>query len=155
MKDISPEFNWTDALLLYSIAYCQRHKYHATLGRILLITDAINRTFPKAEDLEDGLSRLIVGGYIEFQQDLYSATESGVGLFNDVTRPHDPKLNILREIERLEEKLGSSPIENVSRQVVISDTRHAQAIQEAYKIFEEESKKADEIVRARKERKQS
>jgi hypothetical protein len=155
MRDISPEFNWTDALLLYSIAYCQRHNYQATLGRILLTTDAINRTFPIARELEDGLSRLIVGGYIEIQGDLFAVTESGVRLFNDVTHPQNQKLNVFEEIEILEERLSSSPIRSVSKQLTITNTKHVEAIQEAYEIFKEVSKKADEITRARKANEQS
>ena len=64
MNEISPKFDSTDSLLLYSVAYRQRHGEIRTLGGILLTTDAINRSFPMANELEDGFSRLIVGGFI-------------------------------------------------------------------------------------------
>lgn len=148
--NINPEFTYTDALLLYSIGYCQRHNYKATLGHILLETDAINREQPTARTLEDGLSRLIVGKYVEIQNETFIATKAGVRLFNDVTKPRIPKLTALQEIGNLTARLNSLHLRTVIKQLTITDTQYAEAIQESHKLFDEAMKKADEILKARK-----
>ena len=78
MNDTNPKFSSTDAILLSSIAYRQRHNEVTTLGGILLGTEAINREYPMARELEDGFSRLIVGGFVEFQEAKFATTESGI-----------------------------------------------------------------------------
>ena len=150
IETISPEFTFTDALLLFSIGYCQRHNYKATLGHILLETDAINREQPMARELENGLSRLIVGKYIEIQNETFVATKAGVRLFNDVTKPRIPKLTALQEIRNLTARLNSWHLRTVTKQLTITDTQYAEAIQESHKLFDEAMKKADEILKARK-----
>ena len=152
MENISPEFNSTDALLLYSIAYCQRHNYKATLGQILLTTDAINRSFPTARQLEDGLSRLKVSRYIEIQNEIFNVTvtKMGVRLFDDITTPQNPKLNVFEQIRNLTNELQASHVKTVSKQLTITDAQVSEARQEAHALFSEISKEADEILSARK-----
>jgi hypothetical protein len=152
---ISPKFNSTDALLLYSVAYCQRHNEIGTLGRILLTTDAINRSFPMANELEDGFSRLIVGEFVEFQGEQFAATKSGVQLFNDVTKLQNPKLNVFEQIRLLTDRLNKSSLRHVEKQLNITNDDVSKAVQEAHILFAEVSKKADEIIKARKAKESS
>ena len=142
MENISPEFTFTDALLLYSIAYCHRFGYKTTLGRILLTTDMFNRSEPTALELEDGLSRLIVGGYVEIQGQTYIATKSGINLFNDVTEEQNPKLNSSQQIKNLVDRLNASHLRSITKQLIITDAQYSEAIQEANTLFKEISKKA-------------
>jgi hypothetical protein len=155
MNDINPKFNSTDALLLYSIAYCQRHNESTTLGGILLTTDAINREYPMAKELEEGFSRLIVGGFVAFQEEKFAATKSGAQLFNDVTKSQNPKLNVFEQIRLLTDRLNKSSIKRVEKQLTITNDDVSKAIQEAHVLFAEASKKADEITNARKAKQSS
>ncbi len=155
MENISPEFTLTDALLLYSIGYCQRHNYKTTLGEILLTTDAINREQPMVRDLEEGLSRLIIGKYIEIQNETFVATKSGIRLFNDVTKERNSKLTALQAIKKLTERLKASHLRSTIKQLTITDTQYSEAIQESHRLFDEAIKKADEIRNARQDKKSS
>ena len=150
MNEISPKFNSTDALLLYSVAYRQRHNEIRTLGGILLSFDAINRSSPMINELEDGFSRLTAGGFVEIQGEQFAATESGVQLFNDVTKPQNPKLRLSDEIQLLTNRLNESSLKHVEKQLTITSDDFSKAIQEAAVLFAEVSKKADEIRKARK-----
>ena len=145
---ISPKFNSTDALLLYSVAYRQRNNEIRTLGGILLTTDAINRSFPMANELEDGFTRLIVGGFVEFQGEQFAVTNSGVQLFNDVTKPQNPKLNVFEQIRLLTDGLNKSSLQLVEKQLAITSDDFSKAIQEAHVLFAEAGKKADKITKA-------
>ncbi len=155
MENINPEFTFIDALLLYSIGYCQRHNYKATLGEILLTTDAINREQPMPRELEEGFSRLIVGKYIQIQNETFVATKSGISLFNDVTRERNPKLSALQQIRKLIDKLNASHLRSVAKQLTITDVQYSEAIQESHRLFDEALKKADEIRTARQAKKSS
>ena len=155
INEISPKFNSRDALLLYSVAYCQQHNESATLGRILLTTDAINRECPLANMLEEGFSRLIVGGYIDYQGEKFTVTKSGLRLLNDVTKPRNPKMKVLDEIRLLTDSLNKSPIKHVEKKLTITSDDYSKATQEMYVIFTEASKKADEIIKARKAKESS
>jgi hypothetical protein len=141
MNEINPKFNSTDALLLYSVSYRQRHDEIRTLGGILLTTDAINRSFPMANELEDGFSRLIVGGFIELQGEQFTATKSGVQLFNDVSNPQTPKLNVFTQITLLMDRLNKSSLQHVEKQLTITSDEVSKAVQEAHVLFVETSKK--------------
>jgi hypothetical protein len=155
MNEISPKFNATDALLLYSVAYRQHHGEIRTLGGILLTTDAINRSFPMANELEDGFSRLIIGGFIELQGEQFTATKNGVQLFNDVTNPQTPKLNVFEQIRLLTDRLNKSSLQLVEKQLTITNDDVSKAVQEADVLFAVVSKKADEIIKARKTKESS
>jgi len=148
MENIKSEFTFTDALLLYSIGYCQRHNYKATLGHILLETDAINRDQPMVRELEDGLSRLIVDKYIEIQNETFVATKAGIRLLNDVTKPRIPKLTALQEIRNLTVRLNALHLRSVTKQLTITDIQYSEAIQESHRLFNEAMREADEILKA-------
>jgi hypothetical protein len=150
LNEINPKFTLRDALLLYSVAYCQRHNENATLGRILLTTDAINRECPMANMLEEGFSRLIVGGYIDYQGEIFTVTKSGLHLFNDVTKPRNPKMKALDQIRLLADTLNKSPIKHAEKKLTITSDDYSKAMQEMRVIFAEISKKADEIANARR-----
>lgn len=150
MEPISAEFNFTDALLLYSTAYCQRHKYRATLGHILLTTDAFNRSMPMAFELDDCLSRLMTGGYIKQQEEIFLVTKRGMDLFDDVTETQTPKLTSIQQIKNLVISLNRSRAKNVSKSITITDAQYSAAIKEAHEIFEEVKREADQIAKARK-----
>jgi hypothetical protein len=141
-ENISPEFNSTDALLLYSISYCQRHDQKVTLAKVLVTTDAINRSFPMVHELEDGFSRLIVNRYIDYQEELFTATKMGLRLFNETTQPQSPKLTVFQQIENLTAKLNISRVDSVSKQLSLTDKQVSEAIQEAQAIFREIDEKA-------------
>jgi len=153
MNEINPQFNPTDALLLFSVAYRQRHDDIRTLGGILLTTDSINRSFPTANELEDGFSRLIVGGFIELQGEQFVATKSGVQLFNGVTKPQIPKLNVFEQIKVLADRLNKSSLQYVEKQLTVTSNDVSKAIQEAHSLFAEVSKKTDELITVRKTKK--
>ena len=149
-KTIDPEFTFTDALLLYSIGYCQHHNYKTTLGEILLTTDAINREYPMSRELENGLSRLIVGKYIEIQNETFVATKAGFRLFNEVTKPRTPKSTALQQIKNLTARLNASHLRAVTKQLTITDAQYAEARQESHRLFNEAMREADEILKTRK-----
>jgi len=143
METISTEFNYTDALLLYSTAYCQKHKYRATLGQILLTTDAVNRSMPMAFELEKGFSRLMAGGYVESQEDAFLATKRGMNLFDEVTKPRSPKIIAVQQIKNLVVRLNRSRAKTVTRHVTITDAQYSAAVKEAHDIFEEVRERMD------------
>jgi hypothetical protein len=155
METISPEFDTIDALLLYSIAYCQRHNYRATLGHILLECDAIYRVYPTARQFEDGFNRLIAGRYVEVRDEVFIATKIGVRFFNEITKPRNPKLTVVEEIRNLTARLNASRVRTVLKQLTITDAQVSEATQEAHEIFIEIRKEADEILRARRAKESS
>jgi hypothetical protein len=103
-----------------------------------------------ARDLEEGLSRLIVGKYVEIQNETFVATKAGVRLFNDVAQQRIPKLTALQKIRKLTVRLNASRLRLVTKQLTITDAQYSEAIQESHRLFDEVRKKADEILKARK-----
>lgn len=143
METISTEFTYTDALLLYSTAYCQKHKYRATLGQILLTTDAVNRSMPMAFELEKGFNKLIAGGYLESQEDVFVVSKRGMKLFDEITRPQTLKITVVQKIKNLVVRLNRSRAKTVARHITVTDAQYSAAVKEAHEIFEEVRERMD------------
>jgi hypothetical protein len=114
-----------------------------------LEVDAINRSSPTVDELEDGLSRLIVGEYIERQNELFTATGMSFNLWNDITKPGIVKRNIFEQLDILTDRLNRSPLEKVSQQLTITPGELRDANREAREIFEEADREAKNILAAR------
>ena len=141
MSDTSPVFTTTDALLLYSIVYCRRHRYRPTLGQIFLLTDAFDRSYPTALELEDGLSRLIVGGYVERLDEEFAPTEVGIRAVKLVEKQRKPKLRFFEQIRSLADSLsiscyGRASEQPVPKQLTVTDAQVTTAVVEAHALFD-------------------
>ncbi len=98
---------------------------------------------------------MIIGGYIDYQGEKFTVTKSGLRLFDDVTKPRNPKMKVLDEIRLLADRLNKSPIKHVEKKLIITSDDYSKATQEMHVIFTEISKKADEIMKARKAKESS
>ena len=137
MENTDHGFNFEDALLLFAIGYCQRHGENATLGRVFLAIDAINRSSPMRDELEDGLNQLLVGGYIEVYKDKFVATELGVRLFDEAS-DRKTHADVFEELHDLAGRLGwRVSTGNSPERIVITDAQVTAATQEMHAIYEE------------------
>ncbi len=79
-------FRYSEALLLFAIGYECKHNGLATLRGILATEDAIDRSAPMRDELEEALNRLFSAGLLEFQSTGFKLSETGEELYEKSSR---------------------------------------------------------------------
>ena len=93
------EYNWSDAWLLLAVVYAG--KGGATLDRIIAAGDGINHAIFKPDELESGLTRLTLGGYLKEKNGIFFPTVKVMRAYAKTTSPRRGMLNELKDIQEL------------------------------------------------------
>ena len=144
MQRPSTVFCWTDGLLLLSIDYCSRHNYPADLANILLTCDAIDRSYPLSQELEDGLNRLLAARYVTMVNRTFLILNSGKELVELARGTGLPTTNVFLALRDLEQRLKQGkPLTGVPREVALSNEDYENALKEMRRLGIELTRKVD------------
>ena len=92
-------FVWTDALILLSLIYNHDHG-GADINKIISTADAINHMILTREELDGGLGRLRLVGYIEEVGEKYRAIQPVIEAYSRTTTPRRPMIKELEDMQR-------------------------------------------------------
>ena len=107
MDAATPEYNWSDAWILLAIVYAGNKG--ATLERIIAVGDAINHAIFEPNELESGLARLTLGGFIKEKNGVFSTTAKVKKAYSKTTTPRRP---ILKELDDMTGLLQAATYES-------------------------------------------
>ena len=77
------KYAWSDAWVLLAVIYAARETGRADIVRIIAVADAVNHAIVTHGELDEGLARLIEGGYIDRAQSDFRASEVSISAYKE------------------------------------------------------------------------
>jgi hypothetical protein len=97
-------FSFEESLLLYAIAYENKHKGIATLRGIFSAEDAINKSAPTFDEIGRGLNILLTTNLISSNEDGFNLTSKGERIYEKANQIEG---NVFERLDHLMNMLNS------------------------------------------------
>lgn len=100
------QFTWADAWLLMSILYSKKDDRTFDIADVVRTADVINHAMIMHSEIDEGIERLILGGYLSFDCNHLMLTDKSLQLNEKVNKR---KLSMTKEFEYIEKLLKAIP----------------------------------------------